>query len=157
MAATGRYRQNRRRIISELRASGLLSDHLDWPGLGQVYRLERQFSWRRQGQVYKTSHDVEFGLTGLSRQQASPARVLAIRRQHWNIETRLHYRRDVTFHEDATRMTIGPAGRILSIVHDLALGLVTAAGFTHVARGLRWFDGHLLEALGLLTGMPRVS
>jgi predicted transposase YbfD/YdcC len=46
--------------------------------------------------------------------------LLLVRHQHWLIETGLHYRRDVTFHEDATRMTIGAAGRILAIVHNLA-------------------------------------
>jgi len=138
--------------IRTLQTSEMLNDYLDWPGLGQVYRLERQFNWVRRGKIYKTSCEVEFGLTSLSRKEASPARVLAIRRQHWLVETGLHYRRDVTFHEDATRMTVGPAGRILSIVHDLALGLLKTAGFTNAAQGRRWFDGHLQDAFELLVG-----
>ena len=135
----------------------MLNDYLDWPGVGQVYRLERQFSWVRRGQIYKTSCEVELGITSLSRQDAAPARVLAIRRRHWLIETGLHYRRDVTFQEDATRMTLGPAGRILSIVHDLALGLIKTAGFTNAAQGRRWFDGHLPEAFAMLTGAASLS
>ena len=49
-----------------------------------------------------------------------------MRRQHWLVETGLHYRRDVTFHEDATRMTKGAAGCILAMVHNLVLGLMVA-------------------------------
>jgi len=146
-----------RREIRTLQTSEMLNDYLDWPGVGQVYRLERQFSWVRRGQIYKTSCEVELGITSLSRQNAAPARVLAIRRRHWLIETGLHYRRDVTFQEDATRMTLGPAGRILSIVHDLALGLIKTAGFTNAAQGRRWFDGHLPEAFAMLTGAASLS
>jgi hypothetical protein len=128
----------------------MLNDYLDWPGVGQVYRLERKFTWIRQGRVYKTSCEVEFGITSLSREKASPGKVLAVRRTHWLVETGLHYRRDVTFHEDATRMTIGAAGRILAIVHNLVLGLLKMAGFTNAAQGRRWFAGHLQEAFTLL-------
>lgn len=133
-----------------IQTSEMLNDYLDWPGVGQVYRLERKFSWMRQGQAYKTSCEVEFGITSLSREQAQPGKVLAVRRQGWLIETGLHYRRDVTFHEDATRMTKGAAGRILSIVHNLVLGLIKKAGYKNAAEGRRWFAGHIQEAFALL-------
>jgi len=136
--------------IRTLQTSEMLNDHCDWPGLGQVYRLERQFFWLRQGQVYKSSAEIEFGITSLSRQQAAPKRVLSLRRQHWQVETGLHYRRDVTFREDATRMTIGNAGHVLSIVHNLVLGLLKKAGFSNAAAGRRYFEGHLIEAFDLL-------
>jgi predicted transposase YbfD/YdcC len=143
--------------IRTLETSAMLNDYLDWPNVGLVYRLERQFQWLRRGKTYKTSCEVEYGLTSLTRPAASPARVLAIRRAHWLVETGLHYRRDVTFHEDATRMTLGPAGRILSLVHDLVLPLIRTAGFTNAAQGRRWFDGHLPEAFALLTGTQALS
>ena len=133
-----------------LQTSEMLNEYLDWPGVGQVYRLERRFSWVRQGRTYKTSCEVEFGVTSLSRQQAAANKILKVRRQYWGIETGLHYRRDVTFREDATRMTIGAASCILSIVHNLALGLLKRAGFTNAAKGRRWFEGHLQEAFALL-------
>lgn len=136
--------------IRTIQTSEMLNDYLDWPGLGQVYRLERRFFWMRQGQPYKTSCEVEFGITSLNRKQATPLKVLKVRRAHWLIETGLHYRRDVTFHEDATRMTLGTAARILSIIHDLVLGLLKRAGFSNAAKGRRWFEGHLPEAFALL-------
>lgn len=135
----------------------MLNDYLDWPSVGQVYRLERKFSWVRQGQIYKTSREVEWGLTSLTRQVAPPERLLAIRRRHWLIETGLHYRRDVTFQEDATRMTQGPAGHILSIIHDLVLGLLKTAGFNNAAQGRRWFDGHIPQAFALLIDQQLLS
>lgn len=143
--------------IRTLQTSEMLNDYLDWPSLAQVYRLERKFFWVRQGQTYKTSDEVEFGITSLVRQVASPAKVLKVRRSHWLIETGLHYRRDVTFHEDATRMTVGAAARILSIVHNLVLGLLNRAGFSNAAKGRRWFEGHLREAFALLCSANSLS
>jgi predicted transposase YbfD/YdcC len=140
-----------------IQTSAMLNDYLDWPGVAQVYRLERQFEWRRRGRIYKSSREIEFGLTSLSREQASPAQLLHLRRQHWLIETGLHYRRDVTFHEDATRMTIGPAGRILAMVHNLIIGLIKRAGYHNAAQARRYYDGHIQEAFRLLLTVPSHS
>lgn len=133
-----------------IQTSEMLNDYADWPGLGQVYRLERRFEWIRHGGVYKTSCETEYGVTSLPRSQASPAKVLNVRRQHWLVETGLHYRRDVTFHEDATRMTIGSAGRILATIHNLVLGLIKRAGYKNAAQARRFFAGHIHDAFALL-------
>jgi len=133
-----------------IQTSTLLNDYLDWPGIAQVYRLEREFFWLRQGEVYKSSHEIEFGMTSLSREQASPEKLLQSRRKHWLIETGLHFRRDVTFREDATRMTIGAAGRVLATVHNLLIGLIKRAGYPNAAKARRYFEGHLDQAFRLL-------
>jgi predicted transposase YbfD/YdcC len=134
-----------------IQTSEMLNAYSDWPGLGQVYRLERKFDWIRQGVVYKTSCEIEYGITSSPRSQASPMMVLNNRRQHWLVETGLHYRRDVTFREDATRMTIGSAGRILATVHNLVLGLIKRAGYVNAARARRYYAGNLDQAFALLT------
>jgi hypothetical protein len=135
----------------------MLNDYLDWPGVGQVYRLERTFTWLRGGQVIKTSREVEYAITSLTREKASPKRVLQVRRKHWLIETGLHYRRDVTFREDATRMTKGTAGRILAMIHNVVLALIKQAGYQNAAQARRWFNGHIDQAFALLTaGNPRL-
>jgi len=133
-----------------IQTSAMLNDYCDWPGLGQVYRLERNFAWIRQGKVYKTSSEIEYGISSLPRNLASPAKILHIRRQHWLIETGLHYRRDVTFHEDRTRMTVGPAGRILATVHNLVLSLIKRANYVNAAQARRYFEGHIDQAFALL-------
>src|SRR5215212_11229987 len=61
-----------------LTTSEMLNAYSAWPGLAQVYRLERQFQWRRNGHCYRTSCEMEFGITSLTRKQASPSQILAI-------------------------------------------------------------------------------
>jgi predicted transposase YbfD/YdcC len=133
-----------------IHTSSMLNDYQDWPGLGQVYRLERKFDWVRQGKVFKSSCEIEYGITSLMKATASPSQVLLFRRRHWGVETGLHYRRDVTFREDSTRMTIGAAGRILATVHNLVIGLIRRAGHDNAAKARRYYDGHIAEAFDLL-------
>jgi hypothetical protein len=62
-------------------ASTDLNRHLDWPGVAQVFRLER--TWRERGRPKRVVH---YGLTSLPPACADPARLLALRRGHWQIE-----------------------------------------------------------------------
>lgn len=140
-----------------IQTSSMLNDYLDWPGVGQVYRLERKFDWIRQGEVFKTSCQVEYGITSLSGTQSSPAELLGYRRQHWSVETGLHYRRDVTFREDATRTTIASAGRILATIHNLIIGLIKRAGHSNAAKARRYYEGHIAEAFDLLLRAKHLS
>jgi predicted transposase YbfD/YdcC len=131
--------------------SEMLNLYSAWPGLAQVYRLERQFQWRRNGRCYRTSCEVEFGISSLTRKEASPSRLLHIRRTHWGIETGLHYRRDFTLKEDATRMTTGDMGKVMASINNLVLALIRQAKFHNAAQARRWFAAHLPETFALLT------
>lgn len=131
--------------------SEMLNQYAAWPGLAQVYRLERQFQWRRNGVCYRTSCQVEFGITSLTRAKATPACLLNIRRAHWGIETGLHYRRDVTLKEDATRMTVGNTGKVMASINNLVIALIHQANFQNAAQARRYFAAHIPQAFALLT------
>jgi predicted transposase YbfD/YdcC len=134
-----------------LTTSEMLNPYAAWPALAQVYRLERQFQWRRNGRCYRTSNEVEFGITSLTRKEVSPLQLLHIRRAHWGIETGLHYRRDVTLKEDATRMTTGQMGKVMASLNNLVLALIRQAHFQNAAQARRWFAAHIHKAFALLT------
>ena len=136
------------RIIT---TSEMLNPYSTWPGLSQVYRLERQFQWWRSGHCFRISNQVEFGIASLTRTKSSPSRLLKICRTHWGIETGLHYRRDVTFREDATRMTIGNTGKVMASINNLVIALIHQAKFQNTAQARRYFAGHISEAFLLLT------
>jgi predicted transposase YbfD/YdcC len=131
--------------------SEMLNAFSGWPEVAQVYRLERQFDWRRSGRSIKTSYQVEFGITSMTRQKATPLTLLNFRRSHWGIETGLHYRRDVTLREDATRMTVGNAAKIMASLNNLVLALIRQANFRNAAQARRWFSCYIDKAFALLT------
>jgi len=137
--------------LRTITTSEMLNTYAAWPGLAQVYRLERQFQWRRNGRTYRTSSEVEFGITSLTRKRVAPEQLLQLRRAHWGIETGLHYRRDVTLKEDATRMTAGNTGKVIASINNLVLALIRQAGFHNAAQARRWFAAHLSKTFALLT------
>ena len=136
-----------RREVRRITVSTELKGYSDWPGLEQVFRLERERVVSLSG---KATCEVVYGLTSLAPSAASPARLLALTRAYWGIENGLHYRRDVTFHEDATRLTRGHAGHVMATLNNLVLGLLRLAGFTNLAAARRYCAADLAHALALL-------
>ena len=141
-----------RREVRRIAVSTELRGYSDWPGLEQVFRLERERIVSKSG---KYQREIVYGLTSLTPARASPARLLALTRAYWGIENGLHYRRDVTFHEDATRLTQGHAGHVMASVNNLVLGLLRLAGFTNLAAARRYCGADLAHALALLSPAPR--
>jgi predicted transposase YbfD/YdcC len=136
--------------VRAITTSEMLNAYAAWPGLAQVYRLEREFQWWRRGLCYKTSREVEFGITSLVRKDTCARQLLQIRRAHWGIETGSHYRRDVTLKEDATRFTIGRGARVLANINNLVLALIRQTGFLNAAQARRFFAANLSCAVSLL-------
>jgi predicted transposase YbfD/YdcC len=133
-----------------LTASSLLNDYLDWPGLGQVFKLERRFTTVATGTVHQ---EVQYGLTSLTAAEASPQRLLEMVRSEWGIENGLHYRRDKTFQEDLTRMTRPAMGRVMACINNLVIGLFNRQGFVNHAHARRQFDADPAKALALILGL----
>lgn len=124
--------------------STVLNDYLDWPHVAQVFRLERirwHPVWRGR------TRQVVYGLTSCPPERSSPQHLLDLTRTYWRIENGLHYRRDVTFHEDATRMTLGNAGRIMATLNNLIIGLCLREFGSNVAQARRHFSACPADAL----------
>lgn len=103
----------------ELTASSEIASYLGWPGLAQVARI------RRTREVAgKVSRETVYIITSLTREQASPAALLAFNRQHWRIENDLHWRRDTGFGEDASRIRGGNAPQALAALRSTVLRLL---------------------------------
>jgi len=127
-----------------LMVSTELNDYLDWPYVAQVFRLEREV-WHAK--YAGRTRQVVYGLTSLTPQKASPRKLLALTRQYWGIENGLHYRRDVTLQEDATRLTVGNSGHNMAILNNLVIGLCIQHGFENLAKARRLFNAKLERAM----------
>jgi len=95
--------------------------HLDWPGVAQVGRIEREREIKGQ-----TSREVAYAVTSLTREQAGPEALLSLVRGHWAIENQLHWRRDVSLREDACRVRSGCAPQALAALRNTVLRLARA-------------------------------
>ena len=134
-----------------LTASSQLHGLSDWPGLAQVFRVERHTQLVAPG---KTRGEVVYGVTSLPAETAPAGRLLHLVRQHWGIENGLHYRRDVTFHEDAGRTQNWNLAQAFATIHNLVLALLVHAGHPNLAQARRHYAAHPDEALRLLCAAP---
>ncbi len=134
--------QEQRHLI----ASTDLNDYLDWPGLAQVFRLER--TWREHG---TPKHAVHYGITSLPPAVADAAQVLRLRRGHWSIENQLHYPKDVSMEEDRSLVHTGQGPTVLALLRDSALSRIRLAGWHTIASHLRALADNPAAAVALVT------
>jgi hypothetical protein len=78
-----------------------------------------------------------------------PAHLARLVRGHWSVENKVHYVRDVTYREDASRVRTGSRPRIMATLRNLAIGLIRQAGYTKIAATIRKikYDTALLLAI----------
>ncbi len=140
--------------VRTLTSSAALVGYLDWPGLAQVFRLERQVRSKRTG---RWRRETVYGLTSLSPERAGPAQLLHLTRQHWMIENGVHYVRDVTFGEDASQVRCGTIPQVLALLRTAIIGLIRTTGETAIAATCRRFAAQPWAALALLGILPRTE
>jgi len=95
--------------------------------------------WLRRERSQDGTLTVEeaYGITSLTRQEADAEQLLDILRGHWGIENGLHYVRDVTLAEDASRVRKGAAPTILAGLRNAALVLLGKLNLASIAEAIR--------------------
>ena len=131
----------------ESRTLRLIADehhYLDWPGLEQVFEVERSVVEQATGEV---STETVYGLTSLPPGQVTARQLLDWVQDYWGIENGLHYRRDVSLQEDATRMTSSVLAEVMATLNNFIVGFVRKLGFSNLAAAQRRFEAKLTFAL----------
>lgn len=131
----------------EQRTLTLMADEtqfIDWPGLRQVFKLERKVTSCR---TRECNHETVYGITSLSPEQVDAQQMLKWTQSYWGIENGLHYRRDVTLQEDGTRMSGKKLPEVMATFNNFIVGLASKLGFTNLASAQRIFDAKVNMAL----------
>lgn len=110
---------------------------LDWPAVEQVFQLKRTVTDCRTGEI---TQEVRYGMTSLVTEKCSAPQLLDLIQAYWGIENGLHYRRDVTLLEDATRISKPKLAEAISILNNFVIGLSRKLGFSNLASARRQFD-----------------
>jgi predicted transposase YbfD/YdcC len=132
-----------------LKVSTAMSGYSDWPGLKQVLKMERKVTFKRTA---VTRQEEAYAITSLDERRASAEQLLKLWREHWHIENKLHYVRDVTYREDKSQVRAGKIPQVMAALRNAAIGLIRVSGATNVAAACRRYaaqPGLALAALGL--------
>jgi predicted transposase YbfD/YdcC len=140
----GRH-DDRRHLV----ASTDLTGYLDWPGLGQVFRLEH--TWRERG---RTKRHLHYGITSLTPSRGTPAQLLTLKRGHWAIENRLHRGKDVVLGEDASLIHVGQGPTVMALLREAAVSLLYRAGGRRLRARLREYGQRPELAVALVIASP---
>ncbi len=141
----GHGRLERRELVASTELNEWLAG--TWPGVEQVFCLQR--TSLRQGHWHTQT---VYGLTNLTPQHASAARLLEIIQRHWRIENRLHWRRDVTLGEDHCQVRKGAAPLVLAALNSVVLALFDFLGVRNVPQRMRRLDALPAQAVRLVLG-----
>lgn len=139
----GHGRIDEREILTSFRLAG----QIEFPYLEQVFRITRRSKEVKSGKV---SEQTIYGITSGSVEEFSAEELLRLTREHWGIENGLHYRRDVTFKEDACRQTSKKGGRVLAVLNNLTIGILRKTGWENIAKARRYYDALIDKALSLI-------
>lgn len=135
---------------------------LGFPHAAQVFLIERYVTRKvrkraKGSRKYKTltitSAVAVLGVTSLSAREATPEHLAGYVQGHWSIENKIHWVRDVTFREDASRTRTGSRPRVMATLRNLAIGLIRQTGRTRIATTIREirYDRTLLRTI---LGLP---
>jgi len=122
-------------------------EYIDFPHAARAFRIETIVT-DLDGSNPKS--EIHLGLTSLSRERATRARLLEFHRGHWAIENKVHWVRDVTFDEDRSRIRTGAGAQTMAALRNVALNLLRAAGVKNIAAGTRHCARHPESTLALL-------
>lgn len=103
--------------------STALNDYLDFPGVGQVFVIERPTIEKTAG---KTTADTVYGVTGHTGDTANAARVLAFNRGHWTVENGCHYTLDWNWDEHRCTIRTGHGPENVTAPRRFAIGAIKA-------------------------------
>ncbi|MFI0961679.1 hypothetical protein ACH4S8_09785 [Streptomyces sp. NPDC021080] len=85
----------------------------------------------------KVTRQTVYVITDLTAQQASPQKVAYLARSQWSIENRLHFVRDTTFAEDASKIRAKYGPENMATLRNLAIDTLRRAGNRSIAAGPR--------------------
>lgn len=110
------------------------TDEIDFPSAAQIIRIVR-YTGGLDGQ--RTTKEVVYAITGLTRDQADAPALSTLARGHWQIEA-IHHIRDVTLREDASHARTRTLPTTLAVIRNTIIAALPLAGATNIAKARRW-------------------
>lgn len=148
LAKTVDYDKGHGRIEARrLETSFRLAGKIEFPYLEQVFKISKTSFQVKTG---KRSEQTIYGITSLCVEEYGAQELLELTRNHWRIENGLHYRRDVTFKEDAVRKKSFNGGQIMAALNNLAIGILRKIGWENIAQARRFYEIQFAKGLELI-------
>ena len=147
--AHGRIEERTLKVVTVADSAG----GLGFPGAAQAIQITRRTKriTPKPGKKNPWRTETVYAIVTLPAEQASAAELATWIRNHWLIENRLHWVRDVTLGEDLHQARTGNGPHVLAILRNVVISVLRLAGHDNIARALRHYGRHTDQAIALLT------
>jgi len=137
--------------VRNIWTSTALNDYLKFPYLEQIFCIER---WVTDLSGNKSTKEIAYGMTSLSKNKADAKRLLGLNREYWRIENQSHYVRDMTFDEDRSRVRKGAGAQVMAGLRNLAISVLRMVKATNIAKATRFLCLNPWRWVFRLLGIP---
>lgn len=104
-----------------------------WQNLQTIIQVDRKIEFLNNQRIYT---ETAFFISSLPITTKAAIFNQGVR-SHWSIENSLHYIKDTTFHEDASKIRTGNAPENLSLLRNVAINVFRQYGFKNIAQAIR--------------------
>ncbi|AEK38183.1 hypothetical protein CVAR_2843 [Corynebacterium variabile DSM 44702] len=108
--------------------------------LVQVRRTRTVYPAKGSGNKPKKSVEIIYLLCSLNHGDAPTHSLASWAQSHWRIENALHWVRDVTVAEDASRVRTGVGLRVMATLYSTVISLLRLDGHDSIAAALRFHE-----------------
>jgi predicted transposase YbfD/YdcC len=120
-----------------------------FPHAAQAVQIVR--TRKRKGATKRATRETVYAVTSLTAAQTQPTELARYIRGHWHVENKLHWVRDVTMGEDASRARTGGGPRMMASLRNLAISLLRLTGHTNIAKAIRRMGRKPKRAIKLIS------
>lgn len=120
-----------------------------FPHAAQAVQIVR--TRKRKGGTKRATRETVYAVTSLTAAQAQPTELAHHIRGHWHVENKLHWVRDVTMGEDASRARTGGGPRMMASLRNLAISLLRLTAHTNIAKAIRHMGRKPKRAIKLIS------
>jgi len=140
--ARGRFETRKTFIYKDLH--GISSE---WKGLKRLIRVERTVITKK-----KESHETAYYISSIRSDKASLFGNHI--RNHWGIENRLHWVKDVSMNEDKSKTVKGMAAENISILRNIVINLFRTNGYDSIKYAIEVCVNNLKELVRITKCKP---
>lgn len=132
---TKRGRQECRKVFVYKNIEGISAE---WEGLKRLIRVERYVIAGG-----KNRHETAYYISSIRKNNAGYFATHI--RNHWGIENRLHWVKDVSMKEDTSKTACGMAAENISIIRNIVINLFRINGFDSIKYATQFYANNFKE------------
>ena len=123
---------------------------LEWTELKSIIRVKRTIKFTGGKNKNKIHKETAYFISSLPSTTKAKIFNQGIR-SHWSIENSLHYVKDKTFNEDASRIRTKNAPENISLIRNIVINIFRENNYQNIAQAIRLISNDITKMFEMIT------